>query len=57
MKTKLSHRAKLTPVQVRAIRRSQRRQMDLAKRYGVSQATISNIKRGVVYKAVSDGRQ
>jgi len=52
----VSHRAKLTPAQVRRLRRDYERgkgtTRELAEKYGVSQATVSNILRGKVYRTV-----
>lgn len=47
-------RAKLTEAQVDAIRRSDRSQRALASMYGVSQKTISLIKRGLIWKPEAD---
>ncbi len=45
-------RRKLTDEDVREIRASSARQTDLAARYGVSQAFISNVQRGKTYKDI-----
>lgn len=42
--------SKLTTQQVQAIRDDPRKQRDIAKDYGVSQATISSIKRGEIWR-------
>lgn len=49
MATKGRGMASLTPDEVRAIRSSSDRQVDLAARYGVSQACISSVKTGKTY--------
>lgn len=51
----VSWRAKLTPRQVKAIRKSYAAgvgQLELAKKYGVTQGTISNLLLGKVYRRV-----
>jgi len=54
-KRKVSWLAKLTPAQVRRIRQAYAQgttMMKLAARYGVSQATISNIVRWKTYRTI-----
>lgn len=46
--------SRLTPNQVRAIRTSTRRQIDLAAEFNVPQSNISQIKRRIIYADVPD---
>lgn len=46
--------SRLTSDQVRAIRTSTRRQVDLAEEFGIPQSNISQIKRRVLYADVPD---
>lgn len=50
------HLSKLTDDQVREIRAANATQDELAKRYGVSQTTISNIRRGRTWRHVDAER-
>jgi hypothetical protein len=45
---------RFTPVQVRAIRRDPRRQVEIAGEYGVAQNTVSKIKLRHLYRDVPD---
>ena len=49
--------AKLTKEQALEIYRSTDKQMDLAKRFGVSQTTVSIIKKGEVWGWLTDGEE
>ena len=49
IKTGLHFKRRLTPGQIKEIRSSRGRQAELAEKYGVSQTTISQIRRGVLY--------
>jgi predicted XRE-type DNA-binding protein len=44
------HRAKLTVEMAEEIRQAEGKQRDIAKRFGVSQATVSVIKRGLAWR-------
>lgn len=47
-----SYQAKLTPRQVRAVRKSSDSCNVLAKRYGLSSASIAKVRKGITYKEV-----
>jgi len=50
---KISHRAKLTAEEVKAIRKSSKPQRELAAKYGVCTATIHMVKSRKTYRSVA----
>jgi hypothetical protein len=53
LKGERNNKSKLTPDDVRAIRASNERQVDLAARYGVTQAMVSQVKLGNFWRHVA----